>query len=412
MKRLLLICLAVVPWTCVSPSRADGTDELFRLINQRLALMQAVAAYKWQTDTPIQDLAREQVVLDQAATSALETGLVPATTREFFQTQIEAAKEIQRYWFEIYAAGNPPVSAPDLDAEVRPQLLLLGDSITRALGKSRPVSTADLPAYRAAILTPGLSEQTAQALFLALTRVQRFDHRLAQVLETGILRVGTTGDYAPFSRATDNNTFEGIDIDLAHDLAAALGARIQFFQTSWPTLMQDLAAGKFDVGMSGISRNTARQKVAFFSPAYYRGGKTPIIRCEDRAKFTSLAEINQPGVRVIVNPGGTNQAFVQENINAAAVRVFDDNTTIFDEIANHRADVMITDAIEVKLKTAEIPTLCAAMPGQTLTYLEKAYLLPQDIYLQAFVSTWLELRMADGTVSRTISRHLPTGPAR
>ncbi len=412
MKHLLLTCFVISQLMTVPFSRADSAGELFSLINARLALMKDVAAFKWQADQPIEDLAREQVVLQSAAVSALDAGLVPTTSLDFFQLQMEAAKEIQHYWFDVYVSGNPPTSAPDLNAEVRPRLLELGDAILRGLRETPAITKYDLAAFQDAIAIEGLSDTTEQALFLALTRVQRFEHRLNQVLATGVLRIGTTGDYAPFSHLQDDNTFEGIDIDLARDLAGALGVEATFIQTSWPTLMNDLAAGKFDIGMSGISRNTARQKTAFFSPPYYRGGKTPIIRCEDREKLASLAQINQPGVRVIVNPGGTNQVFTQANITAAEVRVFDDNTKIFDEIAEGRADVMITDAIEVRLKTSQIPTLCAAMPGQTLTYLEKAYLLPQDIYLKEFVETWLELRIADGTVEHVMNLHLPASPAR
>ena len=51
----------------------------------------------------------------------------------------------------------------------------------------------------------------------------------------------------------------------------------------------------------------------------------------------------------------------------ALVVLFEDNTAIFDEIVEGRADVMITDAIEVAFQTARNPELCPAMPGKTFT---------------------------------------------
>jgi cyclohexadienyl dehydratase len=296
---------------------------------------------------------------------------------------------------------------PDLDGVIRPQLLDLGDDIVRLLGgRAAPIEDSRRADFLAAVQVEGLSDATARALFASLAEVGHFDDRLQQILETGELRVGTTGDYPPFSLLTDSG-YQGIDIDMANDLAASLGVKLTLVATSWPALSRDLTDGRFDVAMSGVSRSTERQKIGFLSTPYYHGGKSPIARCKDAARFTSLEAIDNPGVRVIVNPGGTNQAFVTNNIHKAQVIVYDDNTGIFDRIIAGEADVMITDAIEVRLQAARHEGLCATMPDKFLSYLDKAYLMPGDIRLKEYVDTWLELRIADGTVKRIFSRHLP-----
>ena len=89
--------------------------------------------------------------------------------------------------------------------------------------------------------------------------------RLDAILERGSILVGTTGDYKPFSiydKATGD--FIGYDIDAAKMLGEALGVKVVFIQTSWPTLMRDLLDDKFDIAMSGITRTYARQKQAHF----------------------------------------------------------------------------------------------------------------------------------------------------
>ena len=68
--------------------------------------------------------------------------------------------------------------------------------------------------------------------------------------------------------------------------------------------------------------------------------------------------------------------------------------------------MMITDAIEVQLQTLRQPKLCASMPGQTLTFQEKAYLLPRDLVWKEYVDTWLSMRMSDGTVDRVFQANL------
>jgi cyclohexadienyl dehydratase len=226
------------------------------------------------------------------------------------------------------------------------------------------------------------------------------------VLERGELRVGTTGDYKPFSLRNDKSAeFEGIDIDLAHSLAGALGVRLRLVQTSWPTLLADLLADHFDLAMGGISISLERQKRAFYSTAYLVSGKAAIARCADKKRYIDLDAIDQPGVRVIVNPGGTNHEFVRAHIRHATVIVSNDNRRIFEEIAAGRADVMITDGVEVELQTALRPSLCPAVGGKRLNYVELGYLLPRgDVLFKAFVDQWLHLAMAEGEVDRAYRR--------
>jgi len=118
---------------------------------------------------------------------------------------------------------------------------------------------------------------------LAAARALAAESRLDAVLESHILRVGTTGDYRPFT-ALDKTTgeYSGFDIDMARSLAQALGVQIKFVPTTWSNLAGDLAAGAFDIAMGGVSVTLDRQKTGFFSAPYMRDGKTPIARCADQ----------------------------------------------------------------------------------------------------------------------------------
>ena len=69
--------------------------------------------------------------------------------------------------------------------------------------------------------------------------------------------------------------------------------------------------------MGGISVTLERQKKAFFSAPVMRTGKTRSLAATDKDKFETLAEMDQPDVKVIVNPGGTNERFDRANLHAA-----------------------------------------------------------------------------------------------
>jgi cyclohexadienyl dehydratase len=222
--------------------------------------------------------------------------------------------------------------------------------------------------------------------------------KVDEIIAKGVLRVGTTGDYKPFTYHDQAaNTFEGFDIDLASNLGQALGVKVEFVKTSWPTLMKDFTEGKFDVGFGGISYTYDRAKKAYFSQPYLREGKTPITRCENAPKFQTVADIDKPGVRVIVNPGGTNEKFARANLKTATITVFPDNTKIFDEIVKGNADLMITDASETRYQQKLKKELCAVHPDTPFNFSEKAYLLPRDDHMLHFVDGWLRTIREDGT---------------
>ena len=91
--------------------------------------------------------------------------------------------------------------------------------------------------------------------------------RLDRILAEKVLRVGTPGDYRPFSMLIDRS-YEGHDIDVTKLIAKELGVRVEYVPTSWPTLMADHLAGKFDMSHGGITRNVARFVKADFLPPY------------------------------------------------------------------------------------------------------------------------------------------------
>jgi len=250
---------------------------------------------------------------------------------------------------------------------------------------------------------------TALAAFGVAAQAQTngAESSLDTVMKAGVLRACTPGDYKPFSFLKPDSVYEGIDIDLAQSLATAMGAKLELVKTSWANLMPDFTAGKCEIAIGGISVTTERQKRAFFSTAYMVNGKTPIVRCDDVAKYQSVAAIDKAGVRVIANPGGSNERFAKANFKTATLTIHADNLTIFDEILAKRADVFVTEAAEALTQQKLKPGLCAVNPDKPLQYGEMAWLLPRnDVVMKSFVDQWLHLAKATGEYQRTVDKWL------
>ena len=201
--------------------------------------------------------------------------------------------------------------------------------------------------------------------------------KLEEIREEGVLKVGTTGDYQPVSYL-DPNTGEyvGFDIELAEDLAYDLDVELEYVETSWPTLMDDTLAGKFDLAISGITITDARKEQALMSDGYLENGKTILCRAEDAEKYTSLEAVNKPEVRVMENPGGLNEKFARENLPDATLIIHEVNQEIPGLVATGEADVMITEVMEAGYYTSQDDRLAAPLIHEPFTHGQLGFLMP------------------------------------
>lgn len=235
------------------------------------------------------------------------------------------------------------------------------------------------------------------ALVVALSVTPLAARPLAEVRSDGTLKVGLTGDYAPFSLRGDDGQIVGADVTMAQDLASALGVELVIVPTTWRTLAADLQADRYDVAMGGVSVTADRAAIGLFSLPVMSDGKRPIVRCTDTDRYVSTSAIDRPDVRVVVNPGGTNERFAKANFPRAHVEVHPDNRTIFDEIAAGRADVMVTDGAEVDYQARRHPgVLCPAAVVASFDHVDKAYWMTPDPALKEAVDAWLGESLASG----------------
>ena len=146
-----------------------------------------------------------------------------------------------------------------------------------------------------------------------------------------------------------------------------------------PKMAADLKDNRFDVAVGGITRSPARALTADFLPAYAPFGKVALVNVKMKNKFRTLDDLNQPDVRVIKNPGGTNEAFVLANLTRAKVSTHDKNFEIPGLIAEGRGDVMITENAEAKLYAKKDKRLHAAFLENPLTPVNyMGFMLPVD----------------------------------
>lgn len=229
------------------------------------------------------------------------------------------------------------------------------------------------------------------------------------------LRVGTSGDYAPFSIQAgpedENWKPEGFDIDVARAYARDRGLQIEWVRFRWPDLMSDLEAKRFDIAMSGVTVRPERSLAGRFSVPVAHSGAVALV--PEGSRLLALDRLDDAGVRIAVNRGGHLERVTRAHFPHAQIIAVSNNQAVLDTLAHHRADAVITD-------TLEAPHWKRRQPGVTqlgpFTHDTKAYLMGRNPgALAADLDGWLLEREADqaldGLRRRFLGHSLAPPPA-
>lgn len=227
---------------------------------------------------------------------------------------------------------------------------------------------------------------------------------IERIQQRGKLLVGTTGDYRPLTFCEpETGEYWGFGIEMAQAIADSIGVPVEFVRTSWPTLTADVMAEPqtFDLAIGGITITETRLATMLMSEGYLANGKTILCRTEDTARFCSLADIDRPEVRVMVNPGGLNEQFANQNLTHATIIVHSNNEEIPSLIAEGEAYVMITEITEAPWYVQTDPRLAAPLLNAPFTHGEIGVLMRkgQDDLLD-LVNGVISRMKADGSLQR------------
>ena len=229
------------------------------------------------------------------------------------------------------------------------------------------------------------------------------DGKVAEIIERGTILFGTTGDYRPLSFCEPDGTYWGVGIEVAKEIASQLGVVPEFRKTSWPTLIADVLTEPqlFDLAIGGITITDTRRETMLMSDGYLANGKTFLCRASEASRYKSLDDIDMPEVRVIVNPGGLNEKFANENLIHATIIVHPNNEEIPTLIAEGEADVMITEITEAPYYVQTDPRLAAPLLNEPFNHGEIGVLMQkgQEDLLQ-MVNNVIRQMKKDGSLRK------------
>ncbi len=236
----------------------------------------------------------------------------------------------------------------------------------------------------------------ASVLAMGLSTAAMAQSALNSILDDGVLRVGTTGDWNPMSvRDPATNSFVGFDIDVMTELAKDLGVEVEFVPTDWKTLVNGVVAGNYHMtGSASISPE--RMKAAGFSDSYLSVEIFPFTTEDKADRFDGWDSLNQAEVKVATTLGTSFEGMAREWFPDAQITAVEAPARGYQEVISGRSDVFITSNIEGATLVGKFPIVRVAnTPARSSTPI--AMLLPQDdqVWIN-YVNNWIKLKQGAG----------------
>lgn len=226
---------------------------------------------------------------------------------------------------------------------------------------------------------------------------------LADVQKAGKLTIATSPDFPPFESLGENGEVFGIEIDILNLICAELGVELEINQMDFESVLPGIQAGKYDVGVSGISVTPEREENTLFTAPYCLAAQAIVVLKD--SPITCKADLE--GKTVSVQTGTTAEEFCMGA--GYTVNAYTANADAQEALISGKVDAWVID----DLTAAEMVKLYNEENGETLVVLSEA--MTTEPYAFAFklgdddlvnaINEIINKLVADGTVAEIFAKH-------
>jgi len=166
---------------------------------------------------------------------------------------------------------------------------------------------------------------------------------LETILKRGELRVGFESGYMPFEMTDRKGDFVGFDIDMAKEMAKAMGVKFVPVNTAWDGIIPALTTNKFDIIMSGMTITQERNLKINFADPYIVVGQTILLAQKHEGTVKSYKDLNDRKYTITSKLGTTGEQAVKRLIPRATYKSFETEPEAALEVVNGKADAFVYD---------------------------------------------------------------------
>ncbi len=241
-------------------------------------------------------------------------------------------------------------------------------------------------------------------LLLFLTNANA-ESRLQKVLNSGELRVGTTGDWDPMSmKDPATNKYKGFDIDVMNELAKDMGVKVKFVPTDWKTIVSGITADRYDLSTS-VTKTPKRAEVAGFTTTYYKYGTVPLVLKKNLKKFSTWDSLNNKNVTIATTLGTSQEEKAKEFFPKSKLKSIEAPARDFQEVLAGRADGNITSSTEANKLVVKYPQLAIVPDGEKNPAFLAMMVAKNDKVWNDYVSKWIENKKESGFFNSLLAKY-------
>ena len=280
--------------------------------------------------------------------------------------------------------------------------LLLGAAMAFSLAacsgtdSSRSESTA--PESSSAAEDTSSEASSEEASSTASAETASYD---VETVEDGVLIMSTNAAFPPYEMTNDAGEFEGIDVEMAGEIAKRLGLELQIDDMDFDAALLAVQQGKSDIAMAGITITEDRLVNMDFSNTYANGVQSVIV--PEGSDITSPDDL--AGKLVGVQRGTTGYTFCIDEFGEDAVAPFDNGNTAVQNLVSGKVDAVVID-------NAPAQEYVAANPGLTIldtAFADEDYAIgvaKGNTQLLDAINSILAEMEADGTTQAIIDKYI------
>ena len=251
-----------------------------------------------------------------------------------------------------------------------------------------------------------LMRAAALMVMLAMAIPAAAASRLERVEASERLRVCIWPDYYGITyRNPKTQQLSGIDIEMATELGKELNVAVQFVDSSFARLIDDLTADRCDIAMFAIGITPSRaEKLRFTRP--HLASDLYAIASKTNRRIKDWSDIDRPGTVVAVAKGTVHEPVMKEKLAAAQLLVLDTPFAREQEVQSGRADVFVTDYPYSRRFLANADWARLITPPAAYHITPYAYaMLPGDDAWHARIERFVADVKRDGRLRQAARRH-------
>ena len=153
------------------------------------------------------------------------------------------------------------------------------------------------------------------------------------------LVMATEAGFAPYEYY-ENNEIVGVDVDIAKEIAAAMGKELVIKDVAFDSIINEVKSGKADFGAAGISYSDERAEEVDFTINYTTSKQIVVVKEDSNITTADLANL-----KIAVQLGSVGDTYVTKNYPNAQITRQKKYLAAIQDLLTDKVDCVVMDEL-------------------------------------------------------------------